>query len=98
MEPLPQQQDCEEDEDEPEAPEIETRVTAQVQVVEANPKQPKVPKLVYMSFKRKEGNAALFGQFVKQIMSDMEKFMEPPAIDEEEESFEDEEKVETDEM
>jgi len=41
-----------------------------------------MPKLVYMDFKRKEGNAALFGQFVSKIMSEMEKFMEPPTIDE----------------
>lgn len=53
-------------------------------MVEANPSKPNVPKLVYMSFKRKEGNAALFGQFVKEIMHDMEKFMEPPAVEEEE--------------
>lgn len=52
-------------------------------MVEANPSKPNVPKLVYMSFKRKEGDAVLFGQFVKQIMLDMEKFMEPPAVEEE---------------
>lgn len=77
-----------------ESPEIETTVTAQVFVVEGNPNQPKVPKLVYMNFKRKSGNAALFGLFVKEIMSHMEKFMEPPAIEEELEE-EQEELIET---
>lgn len=36
-----------------------------------------------MNFKRKEGDPVLFGTFVKSVMGEMEKFMEPPAIDEE---------------
>lgn len=42
-----------------------------------------MPKLVYVNFKRKEGDAVLYGQFVKEIMGEMEKFMEPPALEEE---------------
>jgi len=81
MEPLPHDE-ASEGEDEP--TEIESKVTAQVHVVdEGNAGQPGVPKLVYMSFKRKEGDAALFGRFVKQIMGEMEKFMEPPNTEEE---------------
>jgi len=45
-----------------------------------------------MNFKRKEGDPVLFGQFVKEIMGEMEKFMEPPSLEEElTENFEDEE-------
>ena len=51
--------------------------------MEANPTQPTIPKLVYMSFKRKSGNPIAFGAFMKKIRVDMEKFADlPPSMEE----------------
>lgn len=45
--------------------------------MEANPDQPTIPKLVYMSFKCKNnGDRVVFGNFMKKITGEMEKFME----------------------
>lgn len=77
MDQLPADEDSEEEEKEPTPPETTCKISAQVQVVEENPEQPTIPSLVYMSFKRKGGNPVLFGQFMKTIMGEMEKFMEP---------------------
>lgn len=67
MEKLPADEDSEEEDKEPAAPETLTEISASVQVVEENPDQPTIPKLVYMSFKRKGGNPVLFGQFMRTI-------------------------------
>jgi hypothetical protein len=75
MEDLPHDSDSE-DEGDHEAPIQSCDVTCSVQVVEENEEQPTIPKVVYMSFKRKGGDVEVFGNFMKEIKVDLEKFFE----------------------
>ena len=77
MEDLPHDPDSE-DEGDHEAPIQLCDVTCSVQVVEENEDLPNIPKLVYMGFKRKGENRDIevFGNFIKEIKVDMQKFTE----------------------
>jgi len=63
-------------------------VSATVKMVESEPGSPNIPNIVYMNFKKKEGNPVAFGSFLKSIMSDMDKFMMTPPAETEGETAE----------
>merc|ERR1711957_531473 len=51
-----------------------SETTATIKCVEPNLENNKLPKLMYMAFKRKSGCRMVYGQFLREIMQSMKQF------------------------
>ena len=68
------QLEADEDLEQTEIIENECEATATIKCVEPNLENNKLPKLMYMAFKRKSGCRMVYGQFLREIMQSMKQF------------------------